>query len=292
MSRVLSAVGRLAAQRLGGRSGARSAILVGVDVIYELGRGVADGSRAGAIHHGAQVISFERSTHTLFEPALQKFFLPAHWTIDVANYLYLNAQFSVALAFLIWLYLFRNESYYFVRNMFVVAMCLALIGYIGFPTAPPRLFPQDGFVDTVTKYSSVNSDSSIAKVFINPYAAVPSMHCAFALMIGGTGVAVCRHWWAKALVGLLADPDRLGRDRHRQPLLGRLGARLDGRARPPSRSPKARWRAGNPRPGAGARAAAAAPGRARSAAHPARRSSRGNAAAPAPGDPRRQRGPI
>ena len=24
------------------------------------------------------------------------------------------------------------------------------------------------------------------------------MHCAFALMIGGTGVVVCRHWWAKA----------------------------------------------------------------------------------------------
>jgi membrane-associated phospholipid phosphatase len=82
--------------------------------------------------------------------------------------------------------------------MFVVSMCLALIGYIGFPTAPPRMFPGDGFVDTITKYSSVNHDSAIAKVFINPYAAVPSMHCAFALMIGASGVAVCRHWWAKA----------------------------------------------------------------------------------------------
>ena len=82
--------------------------------------------------------------------------------------------------------------------MFVVSMCLALIGYIGFPTAPPRMFPGDGFVDTVTKYSSVNSHSSIAKVFINPYAAVPSMHCAFALMIGGSGVLVCRHWWSRA----------------------------------------------------------------------------------------------
>ena len=50
----------------------------------------------------------------------------------------------------------------------------------------------------MTKYSSVNHDSAIAKVFINPYAAVPSMHCAFALMIGASGVAVCRHWWAKA----------------------------------------------------------------------------------------------
>jgi len=181
-----------------GDFGRQIGILVGVDVIYELGRGLADQSRPDAIHHGAQVIDLERSTHTLFEPALQKFFLPAQWTIDAANFLYLNAQFSIALAFLVWLYLFRNESYYFVRNMFVVSMCLALIGYIGFPTAPPRMFPQDGFIDTITKFSSVNHDSAIAKVFINPYAAVPSMHCAFALMIGATGVAVCRHWWAKA----------------------------------------------------------------------------------------------
>jgi hypothetical protein len=200
MSRALSAAGAWLPKGWGD-AGRQLGILVGVDVIYELGRGLADSSRADAIHHGAQVIDFERSTHTLFEPALQKFFLPAQWTIDAANFLYLNAQFSVALCFLVWLYLFRNESYYFVRNMFVVAMCLALIGYVGFPTAPPRMFPSDGFVDTITKFSSINHDSTIAKVFINPYAAVPSMHCAFALMIGSTGVLVCRHWWSKAFWG-------------------------------------------------------------------------------------------
>jgi membrane-associated phospholipid phosphatase len=180
-----------------GDVGRQLGILVGVDLIYELGRGIADSNKTDAIAHGAQVIDFERSTHTFFEPGLQAFFLPAHWTIDLANQLYLNAQFSIALGFLVWLYLFRNESYNFVRNMFVVSMCLALIGYVGFPTAPPRMFPQHGLVDTITDFSNVNHDSTLAKIFINPYAAVPSMHCAFALMIGGTGVMVCRHWLAK-----------------------------------------------------------------------------------------------
>ena len=209
-----------------GDAGRQLAILVGVDLIYELGRGVADSSRASAIHHGAQVIDFERSTHTLFEPDLQKFFLPAHWTIDVANYLYLNAQFTIALGFLIWLYLFRNESYYFVRNMFVVSMCLALIGYIGFPTAPPRMFPGDGFVDTVTKYLLGQQRLLDRQGLHQP-------------LRGGAEHALRlrpddrRHrrrrlppLVGESLVGLLADPDRLGRDRHRQPLLGRLGARL------------------------------------------------------------------
>ena len=81
--------------------------------------------------------------------------------------------------------------------MFVVSMGLALIGYTLYPTAPPRMFPQYGFVDTINDFSNVNHDSALAKIFINPYAAVPSMHCAFALMIGGTGVMVPQ-WVAKA----------------------------------------------------------------------------------------------
>jgi membrane-associated phospholipid phosphatase len=181
-----------------GDAGRQLGILVGVDIAYELVRGIADSERANAIAHGTQVIDFERSTHTFFEPSLQAFFLPAHWLIDVANQLYLNAQFSIALGFLVWLYLFRNESYYFVRNMFVVSMGLALIGYTLFPTAPPRMFPEQGFLDTITDFSKVNHDSALAKIFINPYAAVPSMHCAFALMIGATGVMVCRHWFSRA----------------------------------------------------------------------------------------------
>ena len=212
-----------------GDAGRQIGILVGVDLAYELVRGIADSQRSDAIAHGQQVIDFERSTHTFFEPSLQAFFLPAHWLIDLANQIYLNAQFSIALGFLVWLYLFRNESYYFVRNMFVVSMGLALIGYTLYPTAPPRMFPEHGFVDTITDFSNVNHDSALAKIFINPYAAVPSMHCAFALMIGGTGFMVCRHWCRESLLGRLAAADRLGRDRHRQPLLGRRRARLDGR---------------------------------------------------------------
>jgi membrane-associated phospholipid phosphatase len=200
VSRALSRI-RIQPPRGWGDAGRQLGILVLVDLAYELVRGIADGQRSEAIAHGESVIALERGMHFLFEPSLQAFFLPAQWLIDVANQLYLNAQFSIALGFLVWLYLFRNESYYFVRNMFVVSMGLALVGYTLFPTAPPRMFPHDGFVDTIVDFSGVNHDSTLAKIFINPYAAVPSMHCAFALMIGATGFKVCRSrvaraWWA------------------------------------------------------------------------------------------------
>jgi membrane-associated phospholipid phosphatase len=181
-----------------GDLGRQVLILVGVDLAYTAVRGVADGERSVAMANGQQVIEFEQSLHGLFEPHLQAFFLHSDWVIDLANQLYLNAQFSIALGFLVWLYLFRNESYNFVRNMFVIAMGLALVGYTIYPTAPPRMFPEYGFVDTINKFSGINHDSSIAKSFINPFAAIPSMHCAFAVMIGGTGALVCRHWWSRA----------------------------------------------------------------------------------------------
>jgi membrane-associated phospholipid phosphatase len=181
-----------------GDAGRQIGILVGVDIAYELVRGLADGQKATAMAHGAQVIDLEASTGTLFEPSVQSFFLPMHWIVDFANQIYLNSQFSIALGFLVWLYLFRNESYYFVRNMFVVSMGLALIGYTLYPTAPPRMFPEHGFTDTIVDFSNVNHDSALAKIFINPYAAVPSMHCAFSAMIGATGYRVCRHWAPKA----------------------------------------------------------------------------------------------
>lgn len=181
-----------------GDLGRQVAILVSVDLAYTAVRGIADGERSIAMTHGQQVIDLERSTHTFFEPSLQAFFLPAQGVIDVANQIYLNAQFSIALGFLVWLYLFHNQAYYFVRNMFVVSMGLALVGYSLFPTAPPRMYPQYGFVDTLNAFAGVNHDSALAKSFINPYAAVPSMHCAFAMMIGCSGVMVCRHWWSKA----------------------------------------------------------------------------------------------
>jgi membrane-associated phospholipid phosphatase len=197
VSRAFSSVGSKLPKGWGDL-GRQIAILVSVDLAYTFVRGIVDSERAEALIHGQQVIDLERATGTFFEPGLQAFFLPAQWVIDIANQIYLNAQFSIALGFLLWLYLFRNESYYFVRNMFVVSMGFALVGYTLFPTAPPRMFPHDGFVDTIVDFSNVNHDSSLAKIFINPYAAVPSMHCAFAAMIGISGARVCRRWWSKA----------------------------------------------------------------------------------------------
>jgi hypothetical protein len=166
-------------------------LFVVAELCYEAVRGVADGQRATAIANGQHVISFEKGLHTFFEPNLQALFIDHRWIIDFANFMYMNSHFVVTTTFLVWLYIFRNQNFYFVRNMFMIAMGLAVIGYALLPTAPPRMF--DEFTDTITQYAQVNHDSALVKLFINPYAAIPSMHVAFSTMIGVTGALISRH---------------------------------------------------------------------------------------------------
>ena len=100
-----------------------------------------------------------------------------------------------------YLYLKHNRNFYFVRNMFMIAMAIALIGYIVFPTAPPRFMPEWGFIDSVSDFTGVqvgNGNASI-NALTNVYAAVPSMHVAFALMIGWTLARLVRTPLARVL---------------------------------------------------------------------------------------------
>ena len=167
---------------------------------YQAVRGIADGKAAVAFANGERVIDLERSLGTFFEPGFQRALLDHQWLIDLCNWAYFNTHFVITIAFLAWLYLFRNESFYFVRNMFMVAMVLALVGYAAFPTAPPRMFPEHGFTDTIAAFTGIEQDqNSKASFLVNPYAAVPSMHVAFSLMIAVPAAALSSSSLARGL---------------------------------------------------------------------------------------------
>jgi hypothetical protein len=162
---------------------------------YRLVRGMVDDSSGAtvAFHHANELISLERTLHIFVEPSVQTWASAQPLILDGASWLYINAQTTVTLAALAFLYLFHNRSFYFVRNMFMVAWVLALVGYIVFPTAPPRFFPEWGFIDSVQHFTGISHDSVAVDALFNPYAAVPSMHVAFALMIGVPLARLVKH---------------------------------------------------------------------------------------------------
>jgi hypothetical protein len=165
---------------------------------YQVVRGLTDSGNLEAFTNGHHVINIERSVGAFFEPGFQQWLIDhAQWLIDASNFMYLNSHFVITTGFLAWLYLRRNDHFYFVRNMFMVAMGLALVGYALFPTAPPRLFPSEGFTDTIATFTGVAQDDQTASLLLNKYAAVPSMHIAFSMMVAGTAVSLARHRWAQ-----------------------------------------------------------------------------------------------
>src|ERR1700689_311523 len=155
-------------------------------VAYRLVRGLVEGDANEAFAHARDLISLERSTHLFVEPSIQAWASGSHVVMVAASWIYVNAQTSVTVGALLYLYLRHNRSFYFVRNMFMIAMVIALVGYMVFPTAPPRFLPEWGFIDSVSDFTGVQLShaSSSMSALVNPYAAVPSMHVAFALMIG------------------------------------------------------------------------------------------------------------
>ena len=174
-------------------------LFVMADILYETVRGVAESNPAVAFSNARAIVDFEQSTGLFFEQGLQAWAMGQRVLIDMANFMYVNSHFVMTTGALVWLYLRHNDRFYFVRNMFMVAMGLALVGYVLMPTAPPRFFPELGFVDTIAYYVNVKHDSGLVALFFNPYAAVPSMHVAFALMVSVPALLVVRSRVAKAL---------------------------------------------------------------------------------------------
>lgn len=173
-------------------------LFVVADLLYEAIRGISDGSAQLAFSNGRAIAGLEQKLSLFFEPSLQHLVLKQQWLVEAANWAYMNTHFVVTTAFLIWLYFARNDNFYFVRNMFMVAMGLALVGYLAIPTAPPRMLASLGFTDTIVQFSHISSDSTTMRTLINPYAAVPSMHMAFAIMISVPAYALVKSHFFKA----------------------------------------------------------------------------------------------
>jgi membrane-associated phospholipid phosphatase len=133
---------------------------------------------------------------------VQRFALHAPGIVlDIANWTYFNAQFTVTFAFLLWAYLRHTERYTTIRNTVIAADAIGLVGYLAYPTAPPRMLPRLGFTDTLN-HAAVNHHSGAIASLANPYAAMPSLHTAYALIFGVSGVVLARRWWFRGMWAL------------------------------------------------------------------------------------------
>jgi membrane-associated phospholipid phosphatase len=163
---------------------------------YQVARGLADRGPAVPFQNGWRVIALEqRVLHRLPELTLQRLVDSSGWLTTAAAWTYWNSEFAVVGLTLLWVYLRRNQHFVRFRNTLLLTNLLGLVGYVAWPTAPPRMFVTAGFHDTL---ASLSHGSGLA-LLADPYAAMPSLHAADALIVAVMLARACRRWWSQLL---------------------------------------------------------------------------------------------
>jgi membrane-associated phospholipid phosphatase len=179
--------------------GRQLAIWFGFMLLYQLVRGFADRDPTRAWENGLRIVGLEERVGDLFELTLQRVADSSAWLQTAVSWTYWNSEFTVVGLALLWVYFRRSHAFHRFRNLILLANVIGLIGYLTLPTAPPRMYANFGFVDTLAVFGSLNHGSGLIELAANPYAAMPSLHAADALIVGLVMASVCRRRWAKAL---------------------------------------------------------------------------------------------
>lgn len=183
---------------------AELAAIVLLYAVYELGRGFGDATLQAAQANTARIVELEQSLGVFFEGAVQNWASGIPSLPTFLGLAYVSLHLGATGATMVWLHVRHRERFALVRNALVIATGLSLVAYTVFPAAPPRLAGL-GFVDTVTAHTHVNLSSDLLGSLYNPFAAVPSMHFGYALLVGIVLATTASNRWVR-LIGALYPP--------------------------------------------------------------------------------------
>ncbi|MEA2842606.1 MAG: hypothetical protein QOJ69_277 [Actinomycetota bacterium] len=165
-------------------------------------QGSASVSDGRALRNALRVVDLERALGIFREEAIQQAFLGWRLFVEFWNLFYGTFHFFVTIFALVLLFRRFPERYRRWRNTLAATTAVALVGFAFYPLMPPRLMPASfGFVDTLRVFGSPWSfDSGTMSRISNQYAAMPSLHFAWALWCTCVLVPSFRSRGAKAVI--------------------------------------------------------------------------------------------
>jgi len=191
-----STVGRSATRRTAGTDVLREvAQVLGAFLLYNVGRMLATHDLGRADAHGQDVVDVERWLRLPTEASLQVWTLGHSWLIDLANRYYVSVHFPLTIAVLVWLYRYRRPAYHWAKRALLVATGVALVFHVLVPVTPPRLLTSLGMVDTGHAGGMSIYQAPVLGSMSNEYAAMPSLHVGWALLIAIVLISACRSRW-------------------------------------------------------------------------------------------------
>lgn len=164
------------------------AMIYGIYAVYSLIRNGVHDVENTAFSNGAAILRFEDRFGLAWERGLNTFLDHTPSVAAVCAVVYASLHFIVTPGTLVWLYVWHHRKYRFTSTVLVLTTCLALVGFYTLPTAPPRMFANEGFVDIMAKTGSwgwwPESGTPASDNISNQFAAMPSLHCAWATFCG------------------------------------------------------------------------------------------------------------
>lgn len=145
-------------------------------------RGLTEGGAETATAHAWDIVDLERRMGLLRESDWQSLIIERQWLVDLTNWIYIWGHWPVIAVTAVWLYLRHPAMYARTREAFLVSGAIGLIVFALYPVAPPRLIDA-GLVDTVTLHSHAYRVLQ-PPALVNQYAAMPSLHFGWNLLIG------------------------------------------------------------------------------------------------------------
>lgn len=171
--------------------------------LYREARNLVPNQPTIALRHARSVEWLQDKLHVDIELPLNHFVYHHEWLAQIMDYYYATLHFVVTIGVLVWLFAFRPRVYRGLRTALFATTLLGLAGFFLYPLAPPRLMPGFGYIDTLAVFHTWGSlaDPSIAQ-HTNQFAAMPSLHIAWAVWCA-TAIYYCaKRWWVR-LLGLL-----------------------------------------------------------------------------------------
>ncbi|MEU4215413.1 phosphatase PAP2 family protein [Actinoplanes sp. NPDC026623] len=159
---------------------------------YKIGRLAAAGSHREAFHHAQQVWGLERWLQLPSEAGIQRWLVDVPALPHLATMYYAWVHFPATVALLVWLYLRDRQLYRRTRTTLALLTGAALVVHLLYPLAPPRMMTSTGMHDLSAQYGPHIYGDPATDTFANQYAAMPSLHVGWALLVAGALIAAGR----------------------------------------------------------------------------------------------------
>lgn len=182
------------------RTGIQEAVVVVIAfLVYFFIRGAVVDRAGEALSNGLDLIALERALGFYWEHEWQSWVIDEYWAVRLMNWIYFWGHMPLVIVLAVFLFVWHRSTYGLMRTAFLASGAIGVVIYALYPVAPPRLVPFSGYIDTMAVLDRVGYQAQEAQAFVNPYAAVPSLHFGWSMLLGGAFAWVGRgHAWIVA----------------------------------------------------------------------------------------------